>query len=286
MRLGRGAWLAAMVVSTWCAEVRAQGEPAADAAPASTADDDEKARELFKQGDEHYKNGRYEEALAALKEAYELSGRTALLFNMANALEKLGRYQEALNNLEAFAPHAPEARKQEIAERIATLREKIERAKPPPEPPPPEPPRPEPPPPSTPAPVGPPPISAPSPPAPVPDQPDETPVTATAGYVLLGVGGAGLVLGAILGGMALSARGDAEAQCEASATGMRCLADAQDALDDDKTFSLVADVGFGVGIVAALTGGALVIYSLLSEPSEPTVSIAVAGGGLLVRGRF
>ncbi len=63
------------------------------------ASPDARARELYLQGDREYQAGRYEQAVAAFQEAYRLSGRPLLLFNLANAYERLGRYAEALEAL-------------------------------------------------------------------------------------------------------------------------------------------------------------------------------------------
>ena len=67
---------------------------------------DKRARELYIRGDKAYAEGDYEAALAAFEEAYELSGRHALLYNMANAHERLGEYDKALEKLRKFLPHA------------------------------------------------------------------------------------------------------------------------------------------------------------------------------------
>src|SRR5260221_8216145 len=61
--------------------------------------DDRRAHDLFVKGDAAYAEARYEDALASFREAYELSGRPQLLFNIANALERLGKLPEAVDNL-------------------------------------------------------------------------------------------------------------------------------------------------------------------------------------------
>jgi len=266
-------------VLSLCGIVSAQpddvGSPDEAKPPIAAADDpsgasDERARELFRRGDQRYANGEYEEALGDFRAAHELSGRQGLLFNMANALEKLGRDAEALEALEAYLPHAPEARRAEVESRIAALRERVGETPPPPEPPPPEPPAPKPP-----TPVAAPEPTPPVTPAPIFDTP--TPTSRVAGYVLLGAGGAGVVLGAVFGGMALSARGDAEDACPEVDGQRRCLVEAADALDDDDTFSLASDVSFGVGIAAGLLGAGLVIHSFMNDESE-TASLTLTTG--------
>jgi tetratricopeptide (TPR) repeat protein len=269
--------------------------PTDDAASTPSAEDDRKARELFRQADEHYKNGRYEAALGELREAHRLSGREVLRFNIANALEKLRRYQEALDELEAYAPHASEARKEAVATRIAELKERLAAAAPAPEPPPPSPEPaapdvlpPAPVPTATTAPAREPVAPAPAPPASGDDGRGPT-AGAIAGYALLGAGVLGLGLGAVFGAVALGARSDAEAACDSAAG--RCLRDAADPIDDDENFALAADVSFAVGAVCALAGGALVIHSFVSEPASSksagrSLSLSVSSNRLSVGGTF
>ena len=63
---------------------------------------DARARALYKEADADYAAGRYEEAAAKFTEAYELSKRSALLFNVANAYERMGEYQKAADNLKRY----------------------------------------------------------------------------------------------------------------------------------------------------------------------------------------
>jgi hypothetical protein len=294
-----------------------QGEATAPAAPGPSGDpssapprpdpspeDDRKARELFRRGDEHYKNGRFQEALADLQEAYRLSGRQALRFNMANALEKLGDDRQALEQLEAYAPHAPEARRDGLTSRIAALRARLDAATPAPPEPQPAQPQPTQPQPTQPQPTQPQPAQptvptsqpkAPAPPAPAPQPPmppaaedGTTSGTAVAGYVLLGAGALGIGLGAVFGATALAARSDAEAACDDAAG--RCLNDAAGPLDNDENFALAADLGFLIGGAAAIAGAALVIHSFVSEPDssagQASVSIVVNGQQLGLMGSF
>src|SRR5262245_14114470 len=58
--------------------------------PSSSAD--KEARKLFFRGDRMYEEGKYEEAVAAFEKSYALSHRPELLFNLANAYERLGQY--------------------------------------------------------------------------------------------------------------------------------------------------------------------------------------------------
>lgn len=88
-------------------------------------DGDAAARVLYLRGDRLYSEGRYQEATEAFSEAYELSGRPGLLFNMANALERLGRLEEALAALRRFAPDAAEHDRATVNARIASLETRL-----------------------------------------------------------------------------------------------------------------------------------------------------------------
>ena len=92
---------------------------------------DERARELYLLGDDLYSQGRYEEALAAFEEAYRLSERPLLLFNIANAQERSGQWQGAIESLEGYLPHADEAERaaQTTSERIEEANALLARAR-------------------------------------------------------------------------------------------------------------------------------------------------------------
>lgn len=88
--------------------------------------DDARARELYVIGDEFYANGRYEAAEEAFAEAYRLSGRPLLLFNLANAQERSGRWPEAAQNLRRYREQAPESEHAELDARLVALERRIE----------------------------------------------------------------------------------------------------------------------------------------------------------------
>jgi tetratricopeptide (TPR) repeat protein len=232
--------------------------------PAKDGTADSMARDLYKEGDAAYAEGRYDDALNAFQEAYDLSKRPLLLYNIGNALERLGRLGESADALEKYLPHAKPGEKKVLEKRIANLRKRAEEKKPEPVPVEPVPTKPE-------------PEANPTKPAVEPaDKPHERPQphpesdsgvettsSPTLGWVLLGVGGAAIGTGAVFGSMALSARKDVDASCKDAGGQKLCTADAQSAIDRDKRYSLFADIGFGVGIAAAGVG----TYLLLSAPS-------------------
>ncbi|HEX7601162.1 MAG TPA: hypothetical protein VF316_06130 [Polyangiaceae bacterium] len=92
------------------------------------------------------------------------------------------------------------------------------------------------------------------PPAPlVPIAPKEPPKRdRTLAWASLGVGGAGLAVGAIFGGLALGKKGSLDGQCTADKI---CGPSAQSDLDAAQTFATLSTVGFivgGVGVAAAV----------------------------------
>ena len=104
--------------------------PAADAvAQEQSTENDAEARNLFEAGRSAFASGRYEEALGHFKRAYELSGRTLLLYNMGVAAERLRRDQEALEAFEGFLAGAPPDGPEVVDARswVAVLRERVAR---------------------------------------------------------------------------------------------------------------------------------------------------------------
>ena len=160
---------------------------------ASDPETDARARELYENGEILYNEGRYEDAIVAWEEAYRLSERAALLFNIANAYERLGRYDEALDALNRYRAYAKAEERESLDRRIANLERRRDEAKaqaasaPPPE----------------------------SGPAPGPDPQPEAPKSGfrPVPLVLTGVGVASLGVGAGFGVKALSARKELQTLC-------------------------------------------------------------------------
>lgn len=254
------------------------------------AANDQRAREVFQKGDVAYAEGRYEEALANFQEAYDLSGRAQLLFNVSNALERLGRYQEAVDALEKYLASGKAKERDVVQKRLTNLKKHVEEQKKEQEK-----------------------LAkeedekrkkeeeerqkreagqggtksganggsgaaqGPTKPA-EPDKP-EAPVLP---WILIGGGAAVLATGGVFGILTLGARSEAKDGCTDTQAGYICSQAASSALDREKTFGLVADIGMASGLVLAGVG----VYLLVTSKQEPYIKVGVRPGGVVVGGAF
>lgn len=256
--------------------------------PDQKANADQRARELFVKGDTAYAEGRYEEALGAFEEALELSGRPQLLFNISNALERLGRLTEAVDALEKYIASGKAHDKDVIQKRLVNLKKRVEeqkkeeaklreeeakkqreleekqraeaaaRAKN-------EPSNPE----------------SPKSSSPPPEEPSRALPIA-----LIATGGAAVATGVVFGILALGARSDAENAC----SGALCNSDARDPLDREKTFGLVADLSVLGGLALAGVGTYLFVKSSGTPKARGSLPVRMVttkgGGGVELVGTF
>ena len=205
-------------------------------------ENEERARQLFQAGDEHYANGRYEDALAAFEEAYSLSARPLLLFNMANAQERAGLYDDAIDSLERYLPDADEDESSRIETRLESLRARAARVRDL--------------------------TTNPETAEATSDEPGLSPL----GPILLGVGGAALVGGLVLALRAKSARSDLDGLCAESGEQRFCQVEAESAQTRDRRSSIGADVLFVAGAAAVGVG----LYFLLrktDDDEEPAFAV-------------
>jgi len=114
------------------------------------------------------------------------------------------------------------------------------------------------------------------PPAPPPQPPAEQASSGggkTLAFVMLGVGGVGIVTGAITGSMALQRKGDLDCPDK------KCSGSQADDLDSANTLATVSTIGFGVGLAAATVGVVLLVTSGSSNEKPATATL----GGVHVR---
>ncbi|MBK6580025.1 MAG: tetratricopeptide repeat protein [Sandaracinaceae bacterium] len=103
----------------------ALAQPGADD-PGPT-NEDQAARVLFQSAREAFAVGEYERALSGFQQAYDLSRRPALLYNIGTTLDRLRRDDEALAIFEQFLREDPETpNRAEIESRVAQLRAGIQ----------------------------------------------------------------------------------------------------------------------------------------------------------------
>jgi len=88
---------------------------------------DSAARALFEDGRHAFETGDFETALSRFQQAYEISHRVPLLWNIAATLDRLRRDEEALDMFEQYIAAAPEAaNREEVMGRIRVLREAVQ----------------------------------------------------------------------------------------------------------------------------------------------------------------
>ena len=105
----------------------------------------------------------------------------------------------------------------------------------------------------------------------------------TLGFVALGVGGAGLIVGGIFGGVALSQMNTLEGQCPRSTCPPRYYSD----LDQYDRMRLISTTGFIVGAVGAAAGVTLLLTApKATQPDQTTVAGWVGLGGAGIQGSF
>ncbi|MEO0603555.1 MAG: tetratricopeptide repeat protein, partial [Myxococcota bacterium] len=99
--------------------------PPAEPAP-ETPDDLAEARRLYSRGEQWYEEGQYDLAIEAFEKAYAISEAPAILFNIANAQERGGLLQEAIDTLERYRLDAPDSEIPTIRRRILSLESRIQ----------------------------------------------------------------------------------------------------------------------------------------------------------------
>lgn len=279
--------MASAVRSIACAVVVALVTVASLAAwphPTAAQDPDAAAKAKFDLGRQHYEAGRFLDAAAAFEEAYRISQRSALLYNLYLAYRDGNDTQRAAVALRSYLEKTKDGVENRplLEAKLAAMEQSL---RPVPAVPP--------------APATPPPPAATGAPAPREAPPPTEPGPAEASEpsgpeknnlvpaILIGTGGAMVVGGIVTGFMTSSAQSDLEDACPDRAN---CTVDLADTHSRGETLALVTDILLFGGIAVAGTG---VVLFLLGDSKEtasstPAASLACIPGacGASVRGAF
>ncbi len=240
---------------------------------------EQRARDLFENGKRLYDEGLYDDAVAAWEAAYDLSpDKHLLLYNIANAYDSIGRYQEALDNLNRYRALAPAEERETLERRMRNIERRLKEQK----------------------------AAAP--------EPESEPATNNNGTANLSVkvtstsnpaptgpnpgglalavgGGAGMAVGGVLGGLALQQRAQAQALCVESASGQTlCPTDAQPFINQDRNLSLGGDIAMIAGGVALGAGVIVLVADAATGRGQTAVrvlpSVGPGGAAVTLQGRF
>lgn len=237
------------VIGTLCAVLLATGPSLAlarvDAAPsAATPETTADAEALSEQAVEAFSAKRYDESIGLFEQAYALDANPNYLFNIGRVYEEKGDLEQAVAHYQKFVsqPGVDLESREAATERLKVLRAALQQLKEDSE-------------------------------SEDPEEADETALEADpqpddddgeptdrkrgqriAGYSLLGVGGAGLIVGGILGGLAQSKASDAD--------DAEFVDDALRLRDDARRQARAADAMLITGGVLAAAGVVLVLTTL------------------------
>ncbi|NVB78093.1 MAG: tetratricopeptide repeat protein [Kofleriaceae bacterium] len=239
------------------------------------------ARSLFIEGNAHYSAGRYVLAAERFLRAYQLSGKPALLFNLANTYERAGDYEKAAHYLRMYLDGgevhdvaAVKARLQRLEAAVLELQKPKTDAGP----------------------------KADKPADPTPDNTigpatrdtAESSAPSRAPYY---IAGSGIVLGAAaavtFGLLANGQQKDIDRLCRDGGDGLLCQPGGDTYVDKQHKFALVSDIGTGVA-AASLVVGAIYFFATRgggdADASAPSVSVLPStsgdGFGFVASGRF
>lgn len=143
---------------------------------------------------------------------------------------------------------------------------------------------------AVPVPLPPPTTPAIAPPAPLAPEPDHVAVHGsprkTLGFVALGAGGVGLLVGGITGGLALSKHGDIAKSCPEGHCPKGTEASYQPAIDSYGTMGTVSTIGFLAGGALAATGVILIVTAPKPKTTLGAITPVVGPGYLGATGSF
>jgi tetratricopeptide (TPR) repeat protein len=220
---------------------------------AQTSTVDKQAQVLFDNGRGLYNEGQYSDAIAAWERAYALSPRPLILFNIANAYERDGQIQKAIDVLNRYRAFAAAGEGDVILRRIRNLEDRVAKQVPVIEMPP-------------------------------PTVPTRKPVPVVE-LGLVSFGAVGLVTGALLGSSSRNQGTLAAVFCAGSQ--QPCQVAGAEYLQKERQLALGADVSFGVGLVALTTGvGLWVLRAKKRKSRVADVSILPSTQGVVLHGQF
>lgn len=219
--------------------------------------EDDEARALFERGNAAYSVGQYADAAGHFREAYELSGRADLLYNIYSALEREGGHlEEATDALEQYLEQGDVP-----ADRYAALSARLERMK-----------------------------------TRLAEQQDsgdpreggthvepaDSGGVHPAATALLIAGGVLLVNFGIFAALSAAEKGKLESSCAPACN--------DDEVSTLSTYNLIADISWITALAAGATGVVLLFALMGGDESESAVSVspwlAPGTGGAAVRGTF
>lgn len=188
---------------------------------------DERARVHFEAGRGYYDQGRFEDAAREFEEAYRLSPRPQLLYNISQASREAGNLPRAIESLRQYLAETPDAANRAALERRLRTMEEQQRGT--------------------------------QATAPMPEGPDPTGDEDSGGFpvgpVVIAVGGVAVIAGLITGWLALDAESSLEEMCPDGACPPSVDVDAE--ASRGQTLATVSDV-LVFGGLAVAAGGLLV----------------------------
>lgn len=133
----RPSWFAALLIGLSLA-ARAHAQDALDEPPEQTLaaepsgpeigqqEADAKARDLFERGRQAYGEGQYRDAWDYFRQAYLLSKRPELLYNVGQSADRMRMDREALEAFELYLARLPDAEnRKEVENRVRALQERL-----------------------------------------------------------------------------------------------------------------------------------------------------------------
>lgn len=235
-----------LALALWISSSSALAAGAPADAPGPSDEDRDSAKQFAADGRALFWKEEYEASIKAFKGAYALVSDPNLLFNIATAYEKLGRFDEAIEYLDRYAAEAPADEAEAIADMRARLEAGKEQAAAASRQAPPDEPEPEVVEPSAPAVIQPPVTD------PALDTPPQPPLMGALGWSLLSGNIAALAVGVGFGVSAGAASAAGEAECSDVDGLLICPESARHDLERARSRALVADVSFGLAAAAAV----------------------------------